>query len=54
MDTRKIILLVGALLVAGVTAFFARTLIMGSGTPVAPPSGRPFCSDGAAAAAVCA
>ena len=35
MDTRKIILLVGALLVAGVTAFFARTLIMGSSAPQA-------------------
>lgn len=35
MDTRKVILLVGALLVAGVTAFFARTLIMGSSAPQA-------------------
>ena len=35
MDSRKLVLLVGALLVAGVTAFFARTLIMGSSAPVA-------------------
>lgn len=33
MDTRKIILLVGALIVAAVTAFFARTLIMGTPAP---------------------
>ena len=35
MDTRKVILLVGALIMAGVTAFFARTLIMGSSAPQA-------------------
>ena len=35
MDTRKVILLVGALIVAGVTAFFARSLIMGSSAPQA-------------------
>lgn len=35
MDTRKVILLVGALIVAGITAFFARTLIMGSSAPAA-------------------
>jgi pilus assembly protein CpaB len=35
MDTRKVILLVGALIVAGVTAFFARSLLMGSPAPVA-------------------
>jgi pilus assembly protein CpaB len=35
MDTRKVILLVGALIVAAITAFFARTLIMGSSTPQA-------------------
>lgn len=35
MDTRKIILLVGALFVAAITAFFARTLIAGSATPQA-------------------
>lgn len=35
MDTRKIILLVGALIVAAFTAFFARTLIMGSAAPQA-------------------
>ena len=33
MDTRKVILLVGALIMAGVTAFFARSLIMGSSAP---------------------
>ncbi len=35
MDSRKIILLVGALIVAAVTAFMARSLIMGGGTPTA-------------------
>ncbi len=35
MDSRKIVLLVGALLVAGITAFFARTLIAGAGAPQA-------------------
>ena len=35
MDTRKVLLLVGALIMAGVTAFFARTLIMGSAAPQA-------------------
>ena len=35
MDTRKVILLVGALIVAGITAFFARSLIMGSSAPQA-------------------
>ncbi|MBB4085258.1 Flp pilus assembly protein CpaB [Sphingomonas carotinifaciens] len=35
MDSRKIILLVGALVVAAVTAFFARTLIAGSAAPQA-------------------
>ncbi|MDQ0838112.1 Flp pilus assembly protein CpaB [Sphingomonas faeni] len=35
MDTRKIILLFGALIVAAVTALFARTLIAGSSTPQA-------------------
>jgi pilus assembly protein CpaB len=33
MDVRKIILLVGALIVAGVTAFFARTMFIGAATP---------------------
>jgi pilus assembly protein CpaB len=41
MDSRKVILLVGALLVAGLTAFFARTLIMGSGAPQAGAVGMP-------------
>jgi pilus assembly protein CpaB len=35
MDSRKIILLVGALLVAAITAFMARSLILGSSAPVA-------------------
>ena len=33
MDVRKIILLVGALVVAGVTAFFARSMFIGAATP---------------------
>ncbi|RZM00550.1 MAG: Flp pilus assembly protein CpaB, partial [Sphingomonas sp.] len=35
MDSRKLILLVGALVVAAVTAFFARTLVTGSAAPEA-------------------
>jgi pilus assembly protein CpaB len=35
MDSRKVILLVGALIVAAITAFMARTLIMGSSAPSA-------------------
>ena len=35
MDTRKIVLLVGALLIAAITAFMARSLITGSATPQA-------------------
>ena len=35
MDTRKVILLIGALIVAGFTAFFARSLIMGGAAPQA-------------------
>lgn len=35
MDSRKVILLVGALIVAAITAFLARTLIMGSSAPTA-------------------
>jgi pilus assembly protein CpaB len=35
MDSRKVILLVGALVVAAITAFMARTLIMGSSAPQA-------------------
>ena len=35
MDSRKIVLLVGALIVAAITAFFARTLIAGSSAPQA-------------------
>lgn len=33
MDTRKIVLLVGALLIAAITAFMARSLISGGGAP---------------------
>jgi pilus assembly protein CpaB len=33
MDSRKIVLLVGALIVAAITAFMARTLLAGSATP---------------------
>ncbi len=35
MDSRKIVLLVGALIVAAITAFFARTLMLGSAAPTA-------------------
>jgi pilus assembly protein CpaB len=35
MDTRKVIMLVGALIVAGITAFMARALVAGSATPQA-------------------
>ena len=35
MDARKIILLVGALLIAGVTAFMARNMLVGAPAPVA-------------------
>ena len=46
MDSRKIILLVGALIVAGITAFFARTLIAGSAAPQAAAMGQPVVIDG--------
>ncbi|WP_445192004.1 Flp pilus assembly protein CpaB [Sphingomonas sp. Tas61C01] len=39
MDSRKIVLLVGALFVAAITAFFARTLIAGSAAPQAAAAG---------------
>jgi len=42
MDSRKIVLLVGALFVAGMTAFFARTLIAGSAAPQAAAMGQPI------------
>ena len=35
MDSRKVLLLVGALLIAGVTALFARTITSGSSVPQA-------------------
>jgi pilus assembly protein CpaB len=40
MDSRKIVLLAGALIVAAITAFFARTLIAGSAAPQAAAAGR--------------
>ena len=44
MDGRKIMLLVGALLIAGLTAFMARSLMSGSGAPTA--AGQPVVIDG--------
>lgn len=41
MDSRKVILLVGALFVAAITAFFARTLIAGSAAPQVAAAGMP-------------
>ncbi|MFD1035534.1 Flp pilus assembly protein CpaB [Sphingomonas hankookensis] len=35
MDSRKLFLLIGALVVAGITAFMARTLMSGASTPIA-------------------
>ncbi|MHA6721419.1 Flp pilus assembly protein CpaB [Sphingomonas sp. RS2018] len=46
MDGRKIILLVGALLIAGVTAFMARSLMSGTSAPVAAAAGQPVVIDG--------
>ncbi|MFW2852888.1 Flp pilus assembly protein CpaB [Sphingomonas sp. TX0543] len=46
MDTRKVVLLVGALLVAAITAFFARTLIAGSSAPQAAAMNAPAHIDG--------
>lgn len=46
MDTRKVILLVGALIVAAITAFFARSLIMGSSAPVAGAAPMPVQPEG--------
>jgi pilus assembly protein CpaB len=46
MDTRKIILLVSALVVAAITAFFARTLMMGSAAPQAAAAAAPAPIDG--------
>jgi pilus assembly protein CpaB len=42
MDSRKIILLVGALLVAGLTAFMARSLLAGSSAPAANAAAAPI------------
>lgn len=41
MDSRKIVLLVGALFVAGITAFAARTLMSGAAAPQAVAMGQP-------------
>lgn len=41
MDSRKVILLVGALIVAALTAFFARTLVLGTAAPQAAAMGVP-------------
>jgi pilus assembly protein CpaB len=41
MDSRKVILLVGALITAALTAFFARTLMLGSAAPQAAAMGLP-------------
>lgn len=46
MDSRKVILLVGALLVAAVTAFMARSLMSGSATPEAIAAPLPVKVDG--------
>ncbi|PAX09464.1 Flp pilus assembly protein CpaB [Sphingomonas lenta] len=46
MDSRKVILLVGALIVAAVTAFMARSLIMGDPAPVAVAAPPPVKVDG--------
>ena len=46
MDSRKIVLLAGALFVAAITAFFARTLIAGSAAPMATAQGAPAPIDG--------
>ncbi|WP_174298376.1 Flp pilus assembly protein CpaB, partial [Sphingomonas bacterium] len=35
MDSRKVLLMIGALIVAGIAAFFARTLLVGSAAPQA-------------------
>jgi pilus assembly protein CpaB len=46
MDQRKLVLLVGALVVAAITAFFARSLVMGSATPQAEAVAAPVVIDG--------
>lgn len=46
MDTKKIVLLVGALIVAAITAFLARSLIVGSPTPTAAAAVQPAPIDG--------
>jgi pilus assembly protein CpaB len=46
MDVRKIILLVGALIVAGVTAFFARSMFVGAATPEASAAPAPVAPKG--------
>ena len=46
MDSRKVLLLVGALFVAAITAFMARSLMQGSPTPVATAAGEPVVVEG--------
>lgn len=46
MDSRKVILLAGALIVAAVTAFMARSLMAGSAVPVAVAAPAPVAIDG--------
>ena len=41
MDSRKVLLLVGALFVAAITAFMARSLMQGASTPTATAAGEP-------------
>lgn len=41
MDSRKVLLLVGALFVAAITAFMARSLMQGASTPAATAAGEP-------------
>jgi pilus assembly protein CpaB len=48
MDVRKIILLVGALIVAGVTAFFARSMFIGASTPEVSAEQAPVVPEGPA------
>ncbi|MFV0623728.1 Flp pilus assembly protein CpaB [Sphingomonas sp. ac-8] len=46
MDSRKVLLLVGALFVAAITAFMARNLMQGAPTPVATAAGEPVVVEG--------
>lgn len=46
MDSRKVLLLVGALFVAAITAFMARSLMQGASTPLATAGGQPSVAAG--------